>query len=225
MGPSGFYDTPWSADIVEYENRARVLCMREVRHCDAADMICSSDALDACDVVLFVFDATSDASFEYMARSLALLEGRTAEVPVLIAAAKDDLMGRGGGGGGGGGGGDKRRAADVAALRSSFYAAHDIALVLPISMRTGDTASCYLSTVMVAMHPELAIPETTIQRDAKQYRAVARRAMLYTIGSVVLIAGVSLAWVYISQPSSSATQDAAGEGEGGAAASGKGHDG
>ena len=210
FGAGGSEAGPWSAHVLEFENSHYTLCMREIVPDDAAEMLrglgpgsvvsgissageeTNTAPIETMDVALFVYDSSSEESFRFASEMLALLGEQQRRVPVLVAAAMDDKTTS-----------STVNAGSAARRRARFFAEHDVALVLPVSMRDGDTASIYLTCVMVAVYPELAIPETEAQRLVARRSAAAKRALLYTAAAVTAVGALAI-WAYMTSTSRAA---------------------
>ncbi|GLJ43201.1 hypothetical protein SUGI_0896880 [Cryptomeria japonica] len=176
----------YAANVVDtMGGTKKTLVMREISEDGVQKLLVNKESLAPCDVALFVYDSSDEASWKKTAELLVEVathgENSGFEVPCLMVAAKDDLD------------------AHPVPIADSARVSQDLGVEAPItvSMRLGDINNLFRRIVDAAQRPHLSIPETEVGRSQKQYRRLVTRSLtVLSVGAAVAVVGLAAYRVY-----------------------------
>lgn len=167
------------------EGTKKILVMREILEDGVHKLLANKEFLAPCDVAVFVYDSSDEASWRKTAELLVEVathgENSGFEVPCVMVAAKDDLD------------------PHPVSISDSARVSQDMGVESPItvSMKLGDISNLFRRIINVAQRPHLSIPETEAGKTHKQYRRLVNRSLMFvSVGAAVTVVGIAAYRMY-----------------------------
>ncbi|XP_048336186.1 mitochondrial Rho GTPase 1 [Ziziphus jujuba] len=193
-GYTAMTDERYAANIVyrpDWESK-KTLVLQEIPEDEVSKLFSRKDSLAACDVAVFVYDASDESSWNKATKFLVEVAGhgeRTGfKVPCLFVAAKNDLY------------------SFPLAIQRSTRVSQDMGVVAPVRISTkwGIFNNVFHKIVSAAEHPHLSIPEIEAGRRLKQcHRLINWSLMIISVETAVAIVGLAAYRVYAARKNTS----------------------
>ncbi|XP_019173752.1 PREDICTED: mitochondrial Rho GTPase 1-like [Ipomoea nil] len=170
----------------------KTLVLHEIPEDGVKKLLSSKDALAACDVAIFVYESSREASWkrasELHVDVASFGEATGYEIPSLIVAAKDDLD------------------PYLTEIQDSTRVTQDMGIEapIPISTKFEDLRNLFQRIVNAAERPHLSIPETEAGKSRKQYHRLINRSLMFvSVGNAVAVVGLAAYRVYAARKNNS----------------------
>mmetsp|Transcript_34896 Transcript_34896/g.66641 ORF Transcript_34896/g.66641 Transcript_34896/m.66641 type:complete len:634 (-) Transcript_34896:588-2489(-) len=171
-----------AAKELQVDGRSLFLTLHEPSAQEVELVLSDRDRLCTCDVALFVYDSSSEASLDTAARQLKQLADLDCSVPCVFIGAQADSIGMA-----------YERSDAVATKIVDSCTEMRIPSAIPISDKVGDTGSLYKELLHVACKPDGRIPETPCMRESKLHQAAMAKTYTYiAVGAALGVIAVVL---------------------------------
>ncbi|KAK9281582.1 hypothetical protein L1049_004485 [Liquidambar formosana] len=170
----------------------KTLILREIPEDRVKKFLSHKESLAACDVAVFAYDSSDEHSWKRASELLYEVARQGEEsgfgVPCLCIALKADLE------------------PYPMAEQDSARVCQDMGIEapIPVSVKLRDLNCVFNRIVSAAEHPHLSIPETETGRNRKQYRRLVNHSLMFvSVGTAVVIAGLTAYRAYTARKNSS----------------------